>query len=105
MRLRNADGTPVDPVPFIVAALTAFLVTHAWGPLYLQALGLALAPSLVVLTVVWLSIVALAYRQLIRENRPERRRQVPLELRVKKLAYAIVLGILLLLLLTLPFLL
>jgi len=98
----NVDGNPVDPVPFIISVLTAFLVTHAWGPIYLDALGISLVPALVLLTALWLVIAALAYRQLVWYNRPERRKEVPMEVRVRKFVYAFILGCLLLISLALP---
>ena len=102
-QLRNAQGTAVDPVPFIVTSLVAFLVTHAWGPLYLGALGVPLVPSLLILTALWVVIVAIAFRQLVWRYRPEHRAHVPTELRFRKFIYAIIIGCLLLLLLWLPF--
>lgn len=103
-QFRNADGTPVDPVPFFVTVLTAFLVTHAWGPVYLISLGVALRPAVAILTAVWLGIVVLAFRQLIWRNRPERREIIPTEDRAQKIGYAIIIGVLLLFVLSVPFL-
>ena len=37
---RDRDGTPVDPVPFLVVAASAVLVVCSGGPPYLLALGL-----------------------------------------------------------------
>ena len=101
---RNADGTPVDPVPFFISILVAFLVTHAWGPVYLMSLGVGIRPAVVVLTALWIVIAAGAFRQLIWENRPERRKHISTESQAEKLGYAIVIGILLLFILSLPFL-
>ena len=41
MRLRNRDGSPVDPVPFLVLAAMAFAVAYSFGPIYFDALGVS----------------------------------------------------------------
>lgn len=102
VQFRNTDGTPVDPVPFFVSILLAFLVTHAWGPLYFLALGLTLTESFAVVTSLWFAVVVVAFRQLIWEYRPAQRKHVPVELRLKKLLYGLVGGVLLIFLLALP---
>lgn len=104
MRPRNRDGTPVDPVPLLVVVLTAFLITHAWGPLYLGALGVPMIPAFTILTGLFLVIVAVAYHQLVWTAHPERQGEVPAERRFARLVYAIVIGIGLVVLLALPFL-
>lgn len=102
-RLRNKAGDPVDPVPFFVAALTAFLVTHAWGPLYLGAFNVSLVPAYAILTVLYIGIVAALFYRLVWQYRPEARQEVPVEIRMRKLLYAIAIGIFIVLLLALPF--
>ena len=50
MRLRNRDGSPVDPVPFLVLAAMAFAVAYSFGPIYFDALGVSLVPALALST-------------------------------------------------------
>lgn len=102
VELRNKAGTPVDPVPFVVAALTAFLVTHAWGPIYLSVFGLSVGSSYLLVTGLYLGITTALYYQLVWQYRPETRREVPVERRLWKLVYGIVIGIVIVLLLALP---
>lgn len=102
MGLPNSRGTEVDPVPMLVAVCTAFLVGYAWGPLYLMALGISVGQSLVVVTVLFAIVAAVAYHRLIWTNYPERRREVPTEARFKRLVYGVLIGIGILILLGLP---
>lgn len=101
--LTNEHGTPVDPVPFLVVVLTAFLITHAWGPLYLLALGVELLPAFVVLTALWLVIAGVAYDRLVRTVYPERPSVA--DGRLASLWYAVVSGFGITVLLALPFIL
>ncbi len=103
-RPRNREGTPVDPVPFLVVSLTAFLITHAWGPLYLLALGFTTAESLVALTALLVVVVAVAYYRLVWLVDPEKPRVASADQRLSYLFYAIVIGFVLLALLAAPFL-
>ena len=102
-RPRKRDGTPIDPVPFLVVVLTTFLITHAWGPLYFLALGFSVAQSLAVVTVLFAVATVVAYRQLVWTAHPLRQAEVPAEQRIKRLVYAIPIGIGSVLLLSLPF--
>ncbi|WP_255191191.1 hypothetical protein [Natronobeatus ordinarius] len=102
-RPRNRDGTPIDPVPFLVVALTAFLITHAWGPLYLGVLGVSPLVSLVVLTALLAVVVAVAYHQLVWTVDPDRP-SVGVDQRLSYLLYAVAIGIALIVLLAIPFL-
>lgn len=105
MKLRNRRGTPVDPVPFLVVAAMAFLVSFSFGPIYCMALGLALEAALVVSTGVFLATTAAAYHRLVRTARPALRGEVPVEARLRRLFYAVVLGVALIALLSVPLLL
>ncbi|MFC4439862.1 MULTISPECIES: hypothetical protein [Natrialbaceae] len=101
MRLRNRDGTPIDPVPFFVVVCIAFLVSYAWVPIYLGELGVSTAAALVVASVGFLLATVAAYYHLVWANDPVRRERVPVEHRLQRLFYAILIGIALLLLLVL----
>ena len=71
MRVRNRDGAPVDPVPFLVSAGMAVMLLFSTGPLYGLAYGLSVRTSLVLstafaATVVWgLSLLGAAEFTLI----------------------------------------
>ncbi|MCT9094721.1 hypothetical protein [Haloarchaeobius sp. HME9146] len=102
MQFRNRRGTPVDPVPFFVVVASVFLVTFSFGPMYLLALDLQLPVSLGVCTIVFLGASVLAYYQLVWLTRPEFLAEVPAATRLRRLAYAVVTGIALLGLLSIP---
>jgi len=97
MRLRNSDGTPIDPVPFLVAALLAVLVLVSWGPLYLMAHGIAQTPA--ILTSVGMTGVtcSVLYYRFVWSYNPAIREEVPAGIRYRRLLYGVVAGILLLL--------
>lgn len=102
--LRNARGEPVDPVPFLVIAALAFLVSFSYGPIYLMELGLSLPPALGVSTAVFVSLCALAYYRLVRQARPDLRGEVPAERRFRAIVYGALVVAALLGLLILPLL-
>lgn len=104
VELTNARGQPVDPVPFLVVATLAFLVSFSYGPIYLMELGLPLPAALAVSTGVFLSLSALAYYRLVWDTRPELRGEVPAERRLRAIVYAALVLAALLGLLTLPLL-
>jgi hypothetical protein len=104
VELTNARGQPVDPVPFLVVATLAFLVSFSYGPIYLMELGLSLPAALGVSTGVFLSLSALAYYRLVWDTRPELRGEVPAERRLRAIVYAALVVVGLLGLLTLPLL-
>ena len=88
VELTNARGRPVDPVPFLVVAALAFLVSFSYGPIYLMELGLSLPAALGVSTGVFVSLSALAYYRLVWRVRPELRGEVPAERRLRAIVYA-----------------
>jgi hypothetical protein len=102
--LRNREGDPVDPVPFLVASSTAFLVTFTFGPVYCLSLGLPLELGLAGCTLVFVGLTLAAYHRLVREHRPALRGEVPPGLRVRQLFYVALVATGVLLLLSLPFL-
>lgn len=93
MKLPNRDGKEVDAVPMLVAVCTAFLVGYAWGPLYFLRLGLTVRTSLVVVTVAFVAVSVAAYHQMVWTNHPGRRKHVPVELRLQRLFYAVLIGV------------
>lgn len=104
MKLTNRHGTPVDPVPFLVVSSLSFLVSFSYGTVYLLALGLSLPVALVVSGLFFACIAGAAYHQMVLTARPELRGEIPPEKRLRGLVYAVVIGLALLALLSLPFL-
>ena len=102
MELRNRDGTPVDPVPWVVTVGLGFMILFSFGPIYLREYGLSLRPSLFVLSGVFVVLVGASYWRYIYTARPEIREEVPAEDRLERLFYAILVAILLLALASLP---
>jgi membrane protein implicated in regulation of membrane protease activity len=101
---RDRDGTPVDPVPFLVVAASAVLVVCSGGPPYLLALGLSLPVAVGVSLAVAAVAVGLAYRRYVRRAAPERRAVVPAQRRLGRFGEAIVALAALFALLSLPLL-
>ncbi|WP_435078503.1 hypothetical protein [Halococcus sp. AFM35] len=103
MKLTNRHGTPVDPVPFLVVSSLAFLVSLSYGPIYLLSLGLSLPAAVVVSGLLFVCATGAAYHRLVLTTRPELRGEIPPEKRLRRLVYAAVVGLALLVLLSLPF--
>jgi hypothetical protein len=104
VRLRNREGVAVDPVPFVVVAATAALVSFTVGPTYCLALGVD-GPTVVgAPAAVWVGAVALAYRRFVHAATPGLRGEIPPERRLRRLVYAGLVGVALLCALALPFL-
>lgn len=102
MVLRNRDGRPVDAVPFVVTAGSAFLLLYSFVPLYLHALGIRLAGSLAITSLVYGLATMVAYtRQVLRVN-PDRRRWVPAGVRFRRLVYVMLVSVGVVVLLALP---
>lgn len=103
MQLHNDQGTPVDPVPFAVTVSAAFLVLYSFGPGYLLGLGFALREALVVVTGLFGSTSVVAYHQLVLRARPDLRAEIPGPVRLQRLYYAVLVGIVVVVLLMVPF--
>ena len=104
MALQNYRGTPVDPVPFLVVAAMAFVVSFSFGPLYGVAVGLSLAGAIYGSAAVFAAVTAGAYYRLVWTARPALRAEVPADVRLVNLFYAAIGLALVLVLLTLPLL-
>jgi len=102
MRLRNRDGSPVDPVPFLVLAAMAFAVAYSFGPIYFDALGVDLVPALALSTAAFLGLTALAFHRLVWAFDPLAREEVPPGVRFRRLLLAAVVAALALVALALP---
>ena len=97
MRLRNREGVPVDPVPFLVVALLAATVLLSFGPLYLQEFGLTLEVAVVISAVLSIAAAVLSYHRFVWNANPLTREEVPAATRYLNLLYAIAFFVLLLL--------
>ena len=102
MRFTNRSGTPVDPVPFFVVCASVVAIVFSFGPAYLLTLKLSFATAIGVCVVVCLSLVGASYHRLVWHSRPEHRSVVPAAQRLERLFYAILTGMALVLLLSLP---
>ena len=103
-RLRNRDGDPVEPWPFVVVAGTGALPVLSVGPLYLTALGLSLGPAVGVSVAASVAVVAGAYHRFVLTYRPDVEASLPAAVRFRRLLWATLVLVALFVLLTLPFL-
>lgn len=104
MKLSNRHGTPVDPVPFVVASLVGVLVSFSYGPGYLLALGFSVTGGLLVALSASAAMVALSYHRFVWTYHPEAVAAVPAEYRIRRLVYSALVGVGVLALLALPLL-
>lgn len=104
MQPQNKHGTPVDPVPFLVVALLGVTVAYSYGPIYLTELGFDLVQALVISTAVAAAVTAAAYHRYVWTARPDLRAEVPVDSRIRRLVYGVVIGIAIIVLLSLPLL-
>lgn len=88
MQFTNARGRPVDPVPFLVVAALAFLVSFSYGPIYCMELGLSLSAGLGLSAAVFTIASALAYHRLVWRARPDLRGEIAAEDRLRAIVYA-----------------
>ncbi|GAB3676543.1 hypothetical protein [Halopiger thermotolerans] len=96
MQLRNRDGVPVDPVPFVVVVGLTFMVLLSFGPLYGQALGLPLEAAIALSVAVFTVAAITAFYRQIWTARPELDREVAAVVRAQRVFYLIpILGALL----------
>ncbi len=89
MRLRNREGDPVDPVPFLVVALLAGTAFFSFGPLYLMEFGLSLELSVALSSMLAVLAAVLCYHQFVWTSNPLAREEVPAATRYLRLLYAI----------------
>ncbi len=70
LRPRNREGRSVDPVPFLVVTGLAFMILLSFGPLYGQALGVALEVGIGVSFGLFLVLSVVAYYWQVWTARP-----------------------------------
>jgi hypothetical protein len=104
VRPKNKHGTPVDPVPFLVVALLGVTVAYSYGPIYLTELGFGLVQALGISTAVAAAVTVAAYHRYVWTARPDLRPEVPVDSRIRRLVYGVLLGIAVIALLSLPLL-
>ncbi|MEF8773583.1 MAG: hypothetical protein V5A23_04755 [Halobacteriales archaeon] len=102
MKLPNRHGTGVDPVPFVVVAGTAFMLVYSYLPLYLMAFDVSVTGAVLAATAVWVWIALGAYHRLVWTFRPEYREHVPAGARFRRLIYAALVAVAVVVLLALP---
>ena len=100
MKLTNREGTPVDPVPFLVIALLSATAAIAWGPVYLLGFDVALTRAVAASVGLAVACVIVTYHRFVWVASPTRRREVPLYVQFRKFLYAIAIGVLLVFALT-----
>jgi hypothetical protein len=76
MALRNREGRPVDPVPFLVVAAIVFAVCYSFGPMYFVAFGVGLPWAIAGSSAAFLAGTGVAYHRLVRTAYPEVRGEV-----------------------------
>ncbi len=104
MRLENRWGSRVDGVPFAVVALTGLATCYSFGPVYLLTFGVTVPSALAASTGAYALVVVGAYYRLVWTYRPERRSEVPVGQRFRRLLLAMLAAVGLLALLALPLL-
>jgi len=104
MQLHNREGTPVDPVPFLVMSLLGVLGSFSYGPPYLLEFGAGLAQALTLSAVVTVCLAAGAYHRYVWTARPELGALLTPGERLVRLFYGALIGLAVLALLSLPLL-
>jgi len=102
MTVCNREGSPVDPVPFLVVTALSAMVLVSFGPIYLSAFGLPLSIGLAVSGAVTLVVAIGSYHQLVWTHDPARMAAVPAADRFRRLLYAIAILVGLAVLLSIP---
>lgn len=104
MHLQNSEGTPVDPVPFLVVSITCLAAVLSFGPAYLLAVGLDLPAAAVGTALTFVATTTLSYHRFVWAARPDRRATIPGPVRLQRVYYAVFTAIALIGLLALPLL-
>ncbi|WP_135302135.1 hypothetical protein [Haloarcula amylovorans] len=100
--IRNRNGTPVDPVPFLVVSGLGVAVSFSFGPIYVMEFGASLPFSLSIAGLVALGTAAVAYHRYVWTARPELRSEIPADVRLGRLLYGMVVGFFFVVALALP---
>ena len=92
----------MDPVPFLVVTATAFATCFAFGPAYFTTLGVGIRGALLVSGVAFLGATAASYYRFVWTAGAERRAEVPVASRYRRLVLVVAVGLALVVLLALP---
>lgn len=93
MRPPNRHGTPVDPVPFLIAALTGAMFCLAVGPPYLLAMGVAFGPAVGASSAMAVLVTWGSYYEFVWTAGGDRAIERPAGLRLQRIGYAAVIGL------------
>ncbi|WP_336360376.1 hypothetical protein [Haladaptatus sp. ZSTT2] len=104
MALRTRRNQPIDPVPFLVVLCTAFLLIFSAGPVYVLSLGAPIHTAVGASIAVFLGCAAVIYYQMVWVARPELAGEVPAQAVLERYFYGIIAALLVMVLLSLPFL-
>lgn len=97
MRLSNRDGSPIDPVPFVVVALLSGLILVSWGPLYLKEHGVAEGAAVGVSVALSVVAAGVSYHRYVWAANPRVREEIPAAERYRRLLYGIAISVVVLL--------
>jgi hypothetical protein len=103
MQVRNRNGDPVDPVPFLVSAGLVVMFSFSAGPLFGLSYGLSVPVSLCVACVCSAVVVTAAFYRLV-WTATARSVSVPAQFRFERILYLAVAFGLVLLALSIPLL-
>lgn len=102
MRLRNREGTEIDPIPFLVTGSVAFLLLFAFAPGCLLSLGMAIENALGLTSVAFSATLVAAYHQLVYDVNPTRMEEIPGPVRFRRLVYVVLIATAVMVLLLIP---
>lgn len=98
----NREGNDVDPVPWFVVVALGFMLTFSVGPGYLMSYGAPLPLAIFVCTGFFGGVVGVSYWRFVYTAIPYGLVEVDPRLRLERLFYAILAGLLVLLAMSLP---
>jgi hypothetical protein len=102
VHLSNAEGQAVDPVPFLVMALSACLVSLSFGPFYLRFWGLALDAAIGGSSLLAAAGVLAAYYRYVWSYSPTLANEIPVGSKMTRIAYGMAIFFLVLVGISLP---
>ena len=85
---RTRDGETVDPVPYLVVTALAFLGCFSVLPVYLLSVGVDRPAAVGAAGVVFVGLATAAYYRMVWTARPALRGEVPPERRLRRVLYA-----------------
>lgn len=104
MPFRNTEGQSVDPVPFLIISILGATVNFTFGPPYLMTIGISFQTSLGICLLLTGLVVMGAYYRYVYTATPQQSQPGLADTRIERLYYAILIGLLVIVLLALPLL-